>query len=39
MDRTFLSGFAFQYQSNKTILDKLLNGHTAEVVLTLDTST
>ena len=37
IDRTFLSGFAFRYQPNKTIPDKLLKGRTAEVVLTLDT--
>ena len=37
IDRTFLPGFAFQYQPNKTIPDKLLKGRTAEVILTLDT--
>ncbi|KPH65587.1 NAD(P)H-dependent oxidoreductase [Pseudoalteromonas porphyrae] len=37
IDRTFLPGFAFKYQPNKTIPDKLLKGRTAEVVLTLDT--
>lgn len=37
IDRTFLPGFAFQYQPNKTIPDKLLKGRTAEVIFTLDT--
>lgn len=37
IDRTFLPGFAFQYQPNKTIPDKLLTGRTARLILTLDT--
>lgn len=37
IDRTFLPGFAFQYQPNKAIPNKLLKGRTAEVILTLDT--
>lgn len=37
IDRTFLPGFAFEYQPNKTIPDKLLKGRTAEIILTLDT--
>jgi putative NADPH-quinone reductase len=37
IDRTFLPGFAFQYQDGKAIPKKLLQGKTARVVMTLDT--
>lgn len=37
IDRTFLPGFAFQYEENKSIPQKLLQGKTARVVVTMDT--
>lgn len=37
IDRTFLPGFAFKYQSGKLIPEKLLNGKTARIVMTMDT--
>ncbi len=37
IDRTFLPGFAFQYEENKSIPKKLLLGRTARVVMTMDT--
>ena len=38
-DRTFLPGFAFQYQQGKSIPQKLLQGKTASLFLTMDTPT
>ena len=37
IDRTFLPGFAFQYQKGKLIPKKLLEGKTARIVMTMDT--
>jgi len=37
IDRTFLPGFAFQYEEGKAIPKKLLKGKTARVILTMDT--
>jgi len=37
IDRTFLPNFAFKYQDNKSLPEKLLQGRTAEVILTMDT--
>lgn len=37
IDRTFLPGFAFQYEKGKTIPKKLLKGKTARIFMTLDT--
>ena len=37
IDRTFLPGFAFQYEKGKTIPKKLLKGKTARIVITMDT--
>ncbi|MFT5591880.1 MAG: NAD(P)H dehydrogenase (quinone) [Oceanicoccus sp.] len=37
IDRIFLSGFAFQYEENKSIPRKLLTGRTAQIIVTLDT--
>ena len=37
IDRTFLPGFAFQYEAGKTIPKKLLSGKTARIVMTMDT--
>lgn len=37
IDRTFLPGFAFQYEKGKTIPKKLLQGRTARIVMTMDT--
>jgi len=37
IDRTFLPGFAFQYEKGKSIPKKLLNGKTARIVMTMDT--
>ncbi len=37
IDRTFLPGFAFEYEKNKSIPKKLLQGRSARIVMTLDT--
>ncbi|OLQ70537.1 NAD(P)H dehydrogenase [Photobacterium proteolyticum] len=37
IDRTFLSGFAFNYQEGKMTPDKLLSGRSADIILTMDT--
>ncbi|MEH6450937.1 MAG: NAD(P)H-dependent oxidoreductase [Oleispira sp.] len=37
IDRTFLPGFAFQYEEGKLIPKKLLKGRTARIVMTMDT--
>lgn len=37
IDRTFLPGFAFQYEKDKSIPTKLLHGRTARIVMTMDT--
>ncbi|MCP4991017.1 MAG: flavodoxin family protein [Colwellia sp.] len=37
IDRTFLPGFAFQYEKGKSIPKKLLKGKTARIVMTMDT--
>lgn len=37
IDRTFLPGFAFQYEKGKSIPKKLLHGKTARIVVTMDT--
>jgi NAD(P)H dehydrogenase (quinone) len=37
IDRTFLPGFAFEYEKGKSIPKKLLNGKTARIVMTMDT--
>ena len=37
IDRTFLPGFAFQYEKGKLIPKKLLHGKTARIVMTMDT--
>ena len=37
IDRTFLPGFAFQYEEGKLIPKKLLQGKTARIVMTMDT--
>lgn len=37
IDRTFLPGFAFQYEKGKLTPKKLLQGRTARVVMTMDT--
>jgi|TARA_R110001599_G_scaffold70858_2_gene198190 NAD(P)H dehydrogenase (quinone) len=37
IDRTFLPGFAFQYEKGKSIPKKLLKGKTARLVMTMDT--
>ena len=37
IDRTFLPGFAFQYEKGKLIPKKLLQGKTARIVMTMDT--
>ncbi|MGK0271506.1 MAG: NAD(P)H dehydrogenase (quinone) [Cocleimonas sp.] len=37
IDRTFLPGFAFQYEKGKSIPKKLLKGRTARIVMTMDT--
>jgi len=37
IDRTFLPGFAFQYKKGKSIPEKLLQGKTARIVMTMDT--
>mgnify|MGYP000013953095 FL=1 len=37
IDRSFLPGFAFQYEKGKLIPKKLLKGKTARIVLTMDT--
>lgn len=37
IDRTFLPGFAFKFKENKSIPEKLLEGRTADVILTMDT--
>lgn len=37
IDRTFLPGFAFQYEKGKSIPNKLLKGRTARVIMTMDT--
>lgn len=38
-DRTFLPGFAFQYQPGKTFWARLLKGRTGEIILTTDAPT
>ncbi|MFT2109643.1 NAD(P)H-dependent oxidoreductase [Marinomonas sp. 2405UD68-3] len=37
IDRTFLPGFAFQYEKGKAMPKKLLTGKTARIVMTMDT--
>lgn len=37
IDRTFLPGFAFKYKGKGTIPEKLLQGRTADIILTMDT--
>jgi putative NADPH-quinone reductase len=37
IDRVFLPGFAFKYRAGKAFPDKLLQGRTAHVLVTLDT--
>ncbi|TYK66722.1 NAD(P)H-dependent oxidoreductase [Colwellia echini] len=37
IDRTFLPGFAFQYEKGKLIPKKLLKGKTARIIMTMDT--
>lgn len=37
IDRTFLSGFAFQYEKGKSIPAKLLRGKTSRIIMTMDT--
>ncbi|WP_434938060.1 NAD(P)H-dependent oxidoreductase [Shewanella sp. HL-SH8] len=37
IDRTFLPGFAFQYEQGKLIPKKLLQGKTARIIMTMDT--
>ena len=37
LDRIFLPGFAFKYRAGKTFPDKLLQGRTAHLLVTLDT--
>ena len=37
IDRTFLPGFAFQYEKGNSIPKKLLQGKTARIVTTMDT--
>lgn len=37
IDRTFLPGFAFEYEKGKSIPKKLLKGKTARIVMTMDT--
>lgn len=37
IDRTFLPGFAFQYEKGKLIPKKLLPGKTARIIMTMDT--
>lgn len=37
IDRTFLPGFAFQYEQGKLMPKKLLKGRTARIVMTMDT--
>ena len=36
IDRTFLPGFAFKYRENSMLWDKLLNGKTARLIVTMD---
>lgn len=36
-DRTFLPGFAFKYREGSPLLDKLLSGRTAHLMVTMDT--
>lgn len=37
IDRTFLPGFAFQYQQGKTFPNRLLEGRTSRIIMTMDT--
>jgi len=37
IDRTFLPGFAFQYEKGKQVPKKLLTGKTASIIMTMDT--
>jgi NAD(P)H dehydrogenase (quinone) len=37
IDRTFLPGFAFKYLAKKSLPEKLLQGRTANIILTMDT--
>jgi putative NADPH-quinone reductase len=37
IDRTFLPGFAFQYEKGKSIPKKLLQGKTARIIIAMDT--
>lgn len=39
IDRTFLPGFAYKYHARGMGWDKLLTGHTADVIITSDTPT
>jgi NAD(P)H dehydrogenase (quinone) len=36
IDRTFLSGFAFQYRKDSMYWDKLLSGKTSRIIVTMD---
>lgn len=36
IDRTFLSGFAFQYRTGSQFWDKLLSGKTSRIIVTMD---
>ncbi len=36
IDRTFLSGFGFQYRKDSMLWDKLLSGKTARIIITMD---
>ncbi len=37
IDRVFLPGFAFKYRNNSPLWDKLLQGKTARLIVTMDT--
>jgi NAD(P)H dehydrogenase (quinone) len=37
IDRVFLPGFAFKYRENSNLWDKLLNGRSAHLIVTMDT--
>lgn len=36
IDRTFLSGYAFQYRKDSMMWDKLLSGKTSRIIVTMD---
>jgi putative NADPH-quinone reductase len=36
IDRTFLPGFAFRYRENSVLVDKLLSGKSARLIVTMD---